>query len=82
MNIAKLPSVPRQILKDIPRPPSTASPIERASFNVRAYGNERGSAVDRVAKPQAVLSEPELLGDVQCRLQRWLLHQRGWRRAA
>jgi hypothetical protein len=25
VNIAKLPSVPRQILKDIPRPPSTAS---------------------------------------------------------
>ena len=25
MNIAKLPSVPRQILKDIPRPPNTAS---------------------------------------------------------
>jgi hypothetical protein len=24
-NIAKLPSVPRQILKDIPRPPNTAS---------------------------------------------------------
>ncbi|HTC38978.1 MAG TPA: hypothetical protein VK693_08495, partial [Steroidobacteraceae bacterium] len=26
MNIAKLPSVPRQILKDIPRPPNSASP--------------------------------------------------------
>jgi hypothetical protein len=26
VNIAKLPSVPRQILKDIPRPPNTASP--------------------------------------------------------
>ena len=25
VNIAKLPSVPRQILKDIPRPPNTAS---------------------------------------------------------
>ena len=25
LNIAKLPSVPRQILKDIPRPPNTAS---------------------------------------------------------
>jgi hypothetical protein len=25
MNIAKLPSVPRQILKDIPRPPNSAS---------------------------------------------------------
>ena len=25
VNIAKLPSVPRQILKDIPRPPSSAS---------------------------------------------------------
>jgi hypothetical protein len=25
VNIAKLPSVPRQILKDIPRPPKTAS---------------------------------------------------------
>ena len=24
-NIAKLPSVPRQILKDIPRPPNSAS---------------------------------------------------------
>ena len=24
VNIAKLPSVPRQILKDIPRPPNTA----------------------------------------------------------
>jgi hypothetical protein len=26
VNIAKLPSVPRQILKDIPRPPNSASP--------------------------------------------------------
>jgi hypothetical protein len=25
VNIAKLPSVPRQILKDIPRPPNSAS---------------------------------------------------------
>ena len=25
VNIAKLPSVPRQILKDIPRPPNTAN---------------------------------------------------------
>jgi hypothetical protein len=25
VNIAKLPNVPRQILKDIPRPPNTAS---------------------------------------------------------
>jgi hypothetical protein len=25
LNIAKLPSVPRQILKDIPRPPNSAS---------------------------------------------------------
>ena len=25
MNIAKLPSVPRQVLKDIPRPPNSAS---------------------------------------------------------
>jgi len=25
VNFAKLPSVPRQILKDIPRPPNTAS---------------------------------------------------------
>jgi hypothetical protein len=25
VNIAKLPSVPRQMLKDIPRPPNTAS---------------------------------------------------------
>jgi hypothetical protein len=25
VNIAKLPSVPRQILNDIPRPPNTAS---------------------------------------------------------
>jgi hypothetical protein len=25
VNIAKLPSVPRQTLKDIPRPPNTAS---------------------------------------------------------
>jgi hypothetical protein len=25
VNIAKLPSVPRQILKDIPRPPNTGS---------------------------------------------------------
>ena len=25
INIAKLPSVPRQILKDIPRPPNSAS---------------------------------------------------------
>jgi hypothetical protein len=25
VNISKLPSVPRQILKDIPRPPNTAS---------------------------------------------------------
>jgi hypothetical protein len=25
VNIAKLPSVPRQVLKDIPRPPNTAS---------------------------------------------------------
>jgi hypothetical protein len=27
VNIAKLPSVPRQILKDIPRPPNSASPM-------------------------------------------------------
>ena len=26
VNIAKLPSAPRQILKDIPRPPNSASP--------------------------------------------------------
>jgi hypothetical protein len=26
VNIAKLPSVPRQILKEIPRPPNSASP--------------------------------------------------------
>jgi hypothetical protein len=25
VNLAKLPSVPRQVLKDIPRPPNTAS---------------------------------------------------------
>jgi hypothetical protein len=32
VNIAKLPSVPRQILKDIPRPPNSASrEIERES---------------------------------------------------
>jgi hypothetical protein len=29
VNIAKLPSVPRQILKDIPRPPRQAATIER-----------------------------------------------------
>jgi hypothetical protein len=28
VNIAKLPSVPRQILKDIPRPPNSAATIE------------------------------------------------------
>jgi hypothetical protein len=31
VNIAKLPSVPRQILKDIPRPPNTASRIQDPS---------------------------------------------------
>ena len=31
VNIAKLPSVPRQILKDIPRPPNTARRAVRPS---------------------------------------------------
>ena len=35
VNIAKLPSVPRQILKDIPGPPNSASRDDRASISVR-----------------------------------------------
>ena len=34
-NFAKLPMMPRQILKDIPRPPNTASGDDRMPVNVR-----------------------------------------------
>ena len=47
VNIAKLPSVPRQILTDIPKPPNTASRDVSASLNVRASEIEGGRQLRR-----------------------------------
>jgi hypothetical protein len=52
VNIAKLPSVPRQILKDIPRPPNTASrddwPAMESEYGRHVAAGIRRRRSDRV----------------------------------
>ena len=46
VNVAKLPSVPRQILKDIPRLPNSGQPGGlTARVNVRRFGPNSGHSV-------------------------------------
>jgi Glutaminase len=63
VNIAKLPSVPRQILKDIPRPPNSASrPLHRFLIDCHTQFRDDNSGAVADYIPQLKKVDPRYFG--------------------
>ena len=65
VKIAKLPSVPRQILKDIPRPPNTVSRMFEFQLDSARSDIVHCNIIDSGSAPQASMAESVVLPPVK-----------------